>query len=75
MFLYMLGPESDGYWAVFVGTDRNWLEASSGGLWCVVLLIPPTPGTDTVSRERSQARRVLAEDTGTACAYRPTLGC
>ena len=53
MFLYMLGPESDGYWTVFVGTDRNWLEASSGGLWCVVLLIPPTPGTDTVSRERS----------------------
>ncbi len=33
MFLYMLGPESDGYRAVFVGTDRNWLEASSGGLW------------------------------------------
>ncbi len=53
MFLYMLGPESDGYWAVFVGTDRNWLEASSGGLWCVVLLIPPTPGIGTVSRERS----------------------
>ena len=67
MFLYMLGPESDGYWAVFVGADPF---LARGMIWRSLVRRPLNPAH---TRHRHRLTREMEGSAGSRGGHRHRL--